>query len=47
MPCVYRIAQDGLPALLHHLTKQRITLTVDELLALLQQRCVRVWLCGG
>lgn len=39
MPCCYRIAQDGLPALLPHLTKQRFTPTVDELLALLEHRC--------
>lgn len=39
VPCCYRIAQDGLPALLPHLTKQRFTPTVDELLALLEHRC--------
>lgn len=39
VPCCYRIAQDGLPALLPHVTKQRFTPTVDELMALLQHRC--------
>ncbi|KAL4422857.1 hypothetical protein ABPG75_009054 [Micractinium tetrahymenae] len=38
--CVYRLAQDGLPAALPFVTKQRFEPTVDELLLILQQRQV-------
>ncbi|KAL4448837.1 hypothetical protein ABPG77_007554 [Micractinium sp. CCAP 211/92] len=40
IPCVYRLAQDGLPAVLPFVTKQRFEPTVDELLLILQQRQV-------
>ena len=38
VPCLYRFAQDGLPALLPHVTRQRFHPTLDELLAVLKYR---------
>jgi hypothetical protein len=40
VPCLYRFAQDGVPALLPHVTRQRFHPTLDELLDLLEQRLV-------
>lgn len=40
VPCLYRFTQEGLPAILPHVTKQRFHPTVDEMLALLQHRSV-------
>lgn len=36
--CMYRIAQEGLPFLLPHLTKQRVRLSVDDFLRLLVEK---------
>lgn len=38
MPCSYRIAQEGLPLLLPHITRQRLTLSSADFLRLLTER---------
>lgn len=41
-PCIFRIAQEGLPFLLPYVTKQRVSLPLAELKALLQQRALKL-----
>lgn len=38
MACRYRLVQDGVPAILPYITKQLLQPTVDEFLALVQER---------
>lgn len=39
VPTVYRFAQDGLPAILPHVTKQLFEPSIDEIMTLLDERC--------
>lgn len=41
-PCIYRIAQEGLPFLLPHITKQRVRAPLSVFKALLQARALRL-----
>lgn len=41
-PCIYRIAQEGLPFLLPHITKQRVHLPLGLFMSLVTERVLRI-----
>jgi hypothetical protein len=41
-PCIYRLAQEGLPFILPHISKQRLSLSLEEFKSLLVDRALRI-----